>query len=231
VDLVANLQRHRLEREIASAGRWITKFEFDGVASGGDYDPAHDPRLIEFRQAFPNARRVLDLGALEGGHALALAAAQPGTRVTAVDGRQEHADRARLAARLLDVPNVAVFEADLDKTPPRRLGHHDAAFCCALLHHLERPWLLVDGLPEAAAGAYFWTHVTAERDVSGELDGVPGRWQREAPHRTLGGLGYRSFIPTLDGLVGRLRGAGYRNIEATVVDHVNGPAATVIARS
>jgi xanthine/CO dehydrogenase XdhC/CoxF family maturation factor len=229
VDLVNTVRRRALERAIARHAPWTTRFDFDGIPSGGDYDAAHDPRLIEFRQAFPHARRVLDLGALEAGHAIALAAAQPGTRVTAVEGRPEHVRRACFAVDVLQRPEVTVFEADLDRVPPSALGRHDAALCLAIVHHLERPWLLVDNLPRAAAGAFIWTHVAPDRDAASDLDGVPGRWQRERPRDLLGGLGYRSFLPTLDGLVKRLRDAGYGHVDATEHEHVHGPAVTIVA--
>jgi hypothetical protein len=52
---------------------WVTRFRIGEHDYGGSFDALNDPRLDFFCDAFPNARRILELGSLEGGHTIGLA--------------------------------------------------------------------------------------------------------------------------------------------------------------
>src|SRR3954452_11124146 len=138
-----------LDRRFQQLGPWVTRVAVGGREDGGEHSFADDVRLTQFWQAFPSARRILELGALEGGHTFELARRPGVEQVIAVEGRKANLARARFAQRVLDVPNVVFTEADLETWDPSSFGTYDAIFCCGLLYHLPRPWKLVDRLRPA----------------------------------------------------------------------------------
>jgi SAM-dependent methyltransferase len=230
------VHRLRLERGFRRHAPWTTRFTIDGRAYGGDVDFAGDRRIGDFLRAFPDARTVLDLGALEGAHAIELA--RTADRVVAVEARRGNVERARFAVRALGVDNIDVVHADVEVAGPGAFGAFDAVFCSALLYHLQRPAARLDRLHHASANVYIWTHVAAPpgRDTHG-IDGIRGEWRAEPDDRDgpagdpTVGLGPRSFWPTLDAVVERLRTHGYEDVTGTAEDHPAGAAATVIARA
>jgi SAM-dependent methyltransferase len=234
--VIARVHRFRIERGFRRHAPWTTRFTIDGRAYGGDVDFTGDRRIADFRRAFPDARTVLDLGALEGAHAIELA--KSADRVVAVEARRGNVERARFAAHALGVDNVEVVHADVEVAGPGAFGTFDAVFCSALLYHLQRPAALLDRLRGASANVYVWTHVAAPpgSDVHG-IDRIRGEWRAEpddhadAAGDPTVGLGPRSFWPTLDAVVARLRTHGYDDVTAIDEDHPAGPAATVIARA
>lgn len=230
------MQRLRIERGFRRHAPWTTRFTIDGRAYGGDVDFTGDTRIAEFRDAFADACTILDLGALEGAHAIELA--KTAKRVVAVEARTGNVERARFALRALGVDNVEVVHADVEVAGPGAFGTFDAVFCSALLYHLQRPAALLDRLHRASTNVYVWTHVAAPpgRDTHG-IDGIAGEWRAEPDDRDgpagdpTVGLNRRSFWPTLDAVVERLRTHGYDDVRATPHEHPAGPAATVIARA
>ena len=94
---------------------WITKYDLRGASSGGWFDAPNDPRLGLFRRCFPEARRILELGSLEGGHTIGLGR-QPGVeRILGIEGRQENYARAQLAKELFAVDNISFVHANLEQ--------------------------------------------------------------------------------------------------------------------
>jgi SAM-dependent methyltransferase len=230
------VHRIRVERGFRRHAPWTTRFTIDGRTYGGDVDFTGDVRVAEFRAAFPGARTVLDLGALEGAHAIDLATTAD--RVVAVEARHGNVARARFAIDALGVRNVEVVHADVEVAGPAAFGTFDAVFCSALLYHLQRPAALLDRLRDASPNVYLWTHVAAPpgRDTHA-IDGLRGEWRAEpddhddpAGDPTVG-LNPRSFWPTLDAVVDRLATHGFDDVDATPRDHPAGPAATVVARA
>ena len=201
-------------------GPWVTRFDRDGRSYGGEVSFAGDARIEAFWRAFPDARRVLELGALEGGHTVELA--RRAEHVTAVEGRRENVERARFATRTLGVRNVRVVHADVEVVGPGAFGSHDAVLCSALLYHLVRPLAVVDRLRDAAPGAFIWTHV--------DTDGGSWRVEDYLDDPTVG-LNPRAFWPTLDAVVEHLRANGFPHVEVTEEAHPAAPAATIVARA
>lgn len=223
------LHRALLERSFRRAGPWITGFDVDGVRVGGEADFARDSRLDAFHRAFPEARRVLELGALEGGHSFELA--RSADHVTAVEARAGNVRRARRAQRALGVLNVTFVCADVEVVGAGGFGRFDAVFCSGLLYHLSRPMILLDRLPVAAPGVYLWTHYASSAEAVHPLDGAEGAW-RAQPHLddASAGLWRRAFWPTLDAIVARLSGAGFNSVEVDEQSHPAAPAAAIVAR-
>src|SRR5207237_6950169 len=115
----------QLERGFRRLAPWSTRYVLNGVEYGGDYDPATDARTGRFWAAFPEARTVLELGAVEGGLSFELAR-RPGVQVTAVESRADNVAKARFVQRALGVDNVRFHHADLEVVPPSAFGRHDA---------------------------------------------------------------------------------------------------------
>ncbi len=211
---------------------WITKYELRGASSGGWFDAPNDPRLALFRRCFPEARRVLELGALEGGHAIGLSHLPGVEFVLGVEGRRENLARARLAQELYEVSNVEFVEADLEQARLADFGSFDAIFCCGLLYHLPEPWKLVEQLAAVAPGLFLWTHCAAETDADLLEAGYKGRRQQEGgPDEVLSGLSPDSFWPTLGSLCTMIVSHGFSELRLFEIssDHVNGPAVTLAA--
>lgn len=91
----------------ASHQPWITKYELRGASSGGWFDAPNDARLGLFRRCFPEARRILELGSLEGGHTIGLARLPGIESVLGVEGRGANLERARLAKELYEFPRLS----------------------------------------------------------------------------------------------------------------------------
>lgn len=82
-----------------------------------------------------NPPRVIDLGCREGGFALEFAKA--GYEVLGLEARESNVARCRLVQEAHDLPNLS-FVVD-DARFVGSYGRFDAAFCCGLLYHLDRP--------------------------------------------------------------------------------------------
>ena len=221
----------RLGPEFDRLGPWITRFEIDGVQYGGSSSYASDERIKQFRDAFPRARNILELGSLEGGQSFRLAEI-PDSRITAVEGRPKNVDKALFVQRELNVPNVRFVTANLEHGTPTQFGTFDAIFCSGLLYHLPSPGRLLDSFRAAAPDVFIWTHY-AERAET-EHDGLPGRWYTEGDTtHPLSGLSPQSFFITRDGLIERLRHAGFAAVE--IVDarpeHDPFPCVTIVGRT
>ncbi|MFV0445917.1 MAG: methyltransferase domain-containing protein, partial [Planctomycetaceae bacterium] len=92
-------------------GPWTTRFKLHGQTIGGGYEVSEDdPLLRMFIDRAPMARRVLELGCMEGGRTLPLA--RRAGHVVGVDARREHLQRARFIERELGITNTLFLEQD-----------------------------------------------------------------------------------------------------------------------
>ena len=78
---------------------------------------------MQFAEAFPGVRRILELGSLEGGHTFALGALAGVDEVVAIEGRTENVERARVVQRALGVDNVKFVVGNLETMDLAPLGH------------------------------------------------------------------------------------------------------------
>jgi tRNA G46 methylase TrmB len=131
-------QKHRsqFEAEFIRHQSWISRFTIDGESHGGDYEPSNDSRLSHFREKFPHAERILELGSLEGAHSILLASHPNVSEVIGVEGRKQNIDKTDLIGAKLDVKNVRFVEADLQVFDPLARGTFDTVFCVGLPYHL-----------------------------------------------------------------------------------------------
>lgn len=214
-------------------GPWVTRFTIGGREYGGSYRAGEDRRLRSFQERFPDARDVLELGSLEGGHSFALAAL-PGVRsVVAVEGRAASLARARYVQSVIGDTKVRFVRANLERADLAGLGGFDAALCLGLLYHLPEPWRLIDRLREAAPRVLVWTHYAEPDRARARRGGYRGRVYREWRFlfEPLSGLSFSSFWPSRDELVRMLREHGFPSIAIVDDDpgHPHGPALLLAA--
>jgi hypothetical protein len=103
------LRHWRLQREFDRRKPWVTQFVIDGRTYGGQYDPRTDPRMEWFLQAFPTARTVLDLGALEGAQSFRLAQSATIENVLGLEVRPAYIDKAEFVSRLPGMEHKVSF--------------------------------------------------------------------------------------------------------------------------
>jgi len=118
---------------------WVTRFRIGGDDYGGSFDALNDPRLDFFCDAFPTARRILELGSLEGGHTIGLAQRPGVEQVLGIEGRAANLARALVAKEILQIGNVDFVQANLETIDLSQFGRFDAVYCSGLLYHLPEP--------------------------------------------------------------------------------------------
>lgn len=225
MDVAAEFERHE---------PWVTKFHVDGAAYGGWYDAAADPRLAIFRRQFPEARRVLELGSLEGGHSLAVAAWSGIESVVAVEGRRRNLERARFVQSLMGRANVTFTQASLETLDLAALGRFDVVLCMGLLYHLPEPWSLLERVASCSDGLFLWTHYAPQGRARAQRRGYEGRiyYEWRFLYEPLSGLSFRSFWPTQSALVRMLGDCGLGRVVVLEdqPEHEHGPAILLSAR-
>jgi SAM-dependent methyltransferase len=104
-------------------------------------------------------RRILDLGCLEGGFAIAFATL--GAReVIGIEARPTNLKRADMARERLGVRNVSFIQGDVNKLDVAALGSFDVVFASGILYHLDDPFSFVERVFELTSDvALFDTHV------------------------------------------------------------------------
>jgi SAM-dependent methyltransferase len=219
-----------LSEEFRQRGPWITRFIIDGQVLGGDYD-GNNWRTTAFLELYPDAKIILELGALEGGQSLAIASRPQVRRVVAVEGRESNINRARFVQNL--VPHgskVEFIHADLDHADLIHLGRFDAVLCCGVLYHLTEPWALLRQCARLSKHLFLWTHYCERAETT--VAGVEGSWYNEAGAADpLSGLSARSFWPTKPALFEMLSEAGYGSVSLVreIPGHQHGPAIALTA--
>jgi quinol monooxygenase YgiN len=222
-----------LQVEFHARGPWVTGFTLGGRVLGGGYLAEADQRLQWFCERFPRPGRILELGALEGGHTFSLARAAE--HVVAIESRPENLKRARwLQREVFRQPNITFVEANLETFDLAALGHFDVAFNCGVLYHLPRPWELLARLAPQTAAMFVWTHVASPHRANIHREGYRGMRYREWGMRDpLSGMSGHSFWPTLEELRRMLHETGFEDIELVEQDptHPDGPGVTLTCRS
>ncbi len=190
---------------------WLVRFSVDGQAygKGRKQEPA-DVRPASFFRHLPHARRILELGACQGGGTFQLAK-HPGVQeVVAIEGRDYHVEKAQFIQKTLGVTNVQFLCADLETFDLTRLGRFDAVYCVGFLYHLPRPWELLTRLAAISDNIYINTHYVRLADADFSLNGYQGMRYKEYGYADpLSGLSPWSFWPTLPALAQMLIDAGF----------------------
>lgn len=153
------MDSRELESQFRSLGPWVTRFEIDGRHYGGEYDAINDERVAMFHREFPDARRVAEMGPLEGGHTIEIARHPGIENVVGFEGREINIARARFVTDLMDVDNVEFRLANLETHEFNPAESFDTVFCIGLLYHLPRPWILLKKLRAVSPRLFLWTHL------------------------------------------------------------------------
>ena len=160
------LSRQQIQQRVDELGPWVHAFEFNGVQyfDSSARPPGVFPKAIirerrteDFWQVFPDVRRVLELGALEGADTVDLAR-RVGVEWVAVEGRPENLRRLEFVLELNGLRNVSLVLADVEAMDFAELGPFDAAVCSGILYHLQRPWDLLASLAQVTPAVFLWTH-------------------------------------------------------------------------
>lgn len=222
-----------LAHQFAALNPWISGFTIDGEHFGGTYDPSNDGRLTAFFEHFGSAKRILELGSLEGAHSRFLST-KNSAEVVGIEGRAANVKRAEFIAHLFDLSNVRFLEADLETYDLSTLGSFDAVFCVGLLYHLQRPWPLLRKLRDVSPNLLLATHYMPDDRANTILEGYRGGYYKEFGIKDpLSGLYPRSFWPDRESLLQMVVDAGFMSITicADQTDHPHGPLITLAAKS
>jgi len=167
-------------------------------------------RPASFFRHLPNARRILELGACQGGGTFQLAA-HPGVHeVVAIEGRDYHVEKAQFVQKTLGVTNVQFLCENLETFDLTSLGRFDAVYCVGFLYHLPRPWELLRRLAAITDHIYINTHYVRLSEADLTIDGYAGMSYTEFGYADpLSGLSGWSFWPTLPALAQMLLDAGF----------------------
>jgi len=219
-----------LTAHFAELAPWIYQFRIGGRDYGGGISAVGDERLERFFRCAPQAKTILELGALEGAHSFIMAQHPGVKRVVALEGREANLRKARFLQKLLQIPNVEFAQANLEHTDLRGVGDFDAIFCCGLLYHLPEPWKLIEQCPSIAPLLFIWTQYAAENEAHDLGNGLRGKTHIEGgPDEPLSGMSATATWLTLDSLRDLLARGGYERSEVIYDDptHANGPAVTI----
>jgi len=163
--------------------------------------------LALLREHVPGGGRVADLGALEGGYAVAFARA--GYQVLAVEARIRNMARCLHTAARVDLPGLAFAHGDARSLDA--YGTFDAVFCCGLLYHLDRPAEFLRMLGTVTRRLLILqTHYSVRPDAVNE--GLPGHWYGEDPSEEAAWASWgndRSFWLAEEALLDAVRAAGF----------------------
>ena len=202
-----------LERFFERTGPWQTRVEIAGRAYGGPYPFGEGGRVERFLEWSGDPRRVLELGSLEGGCSVELAAAACVEELVCIEARAKSVARARLLLRLYGVEDkTALHVADLEDDDLGAYGRFDGIFCAGVLYHLTRPWELVSRMSGITDRVFVDTHVSETDHI--ELAGYRGRLYAEFGYDDpMSGVAPHSFWPTEPELVRMFAEAGMRPVE------------------
>ena len=222
------------QREFEQLGPWMSQFNIDGLTLGGAYDYSTDPRLhhLEHQLGSLQGKRILELGALEGGHTLELSRA--GAVVTAIEGSPSNYERCLFIKRHFRLDKTEFVYGDVRSIDFARFGHFDAILNSGILYHLDAPWELLEKLAKVAQVMLLWTHYTKVPKQALQVNGhrLRGDWYTEgALEHPLSGLQPVSFWPTRESLVRMLNFTGWTGLTWLNVDEncQPGPGATLWA--
>ena len=138
-----------------------------------------DPRIDRFWEALPRARRILELGSLEGGQTFEARVTPPRRPCVALEQRQ------KTSKRRVSWPNCSTYttsrfeQANLQDVDLEPFGIFDAIFCANVLYHLPMPWALIERMRAVSEKVFIWTHYAREGPGVTELNGIAGSWYEE----------------------------------------------------
>lgn len=196
---------------------WKTRFSINGKIFGGDNDLTNDGRIYLLDKIFSlKGKRVLELGALEGGHSLMLS--RLGAReVISVEGRLENFVKCCCIKDLFELHNVHFVLGDVNDVTLEGYGTFDIIVAIGILYHLSDPARVLRNLSRMTTRLFIWTHCSDEsypdgpvRTVCSDGSSYQGKTYVEGgPREPLSGLEPFSFWPFEEDLCGMIGDIGF----------------------
>ncbi len=182
--------------------------------------------------------RVLELGSLEGLHALIMHA-HGAKEIVSIEARKESFLRCLVVKNAFALARCRFLCGDVREVLPRLVARFDLCLAVGILYHLEDPAPVVYRIGELADRVFIWTHyVPAGKERADDArvrcrgKEYRGKMQGEDPAHYLSGLATRSLWLREADLMSLLQDAGFPRIEViSREEHEHGPAVTLLARS
>lgn len=209
---------------------WITKFSVLGREYGGHYDALNDDRVSRLPQFFPNCRRVLEVGSLEGAHTVILSRAYPLAEIVGIEGRQANVDKAKFLTGLHGCRAVNFVVGDLETLEIANYGKFDLCVNLGLLYHLVEPWKFLARAGAQCDAMWLWTVYCPDTEANTTQENYRGRVYVEGPlDHGLSALRPTAFFPTLGSLCQMVRDAGYVDLRLMNFEQTpNGPSVLMV---
>lgn len=167
-------------------------------------------------------KSIVDLGCLEGGYTMEFA--RSGMCATGVEIRPSNFENCLLVKSQADAGNLDFINDDVWNL--EKYGIFDAAFCCGLLYHLDRPVEFIRLISRCVRDILILhTHFATDQDETmfglssmSSNEGFPGRWLHEHDIDDLAELDQkkwtswnnkRSFWLTKAALIQSLKDSGF----------------------
>lgn len=200
-----------IQAEFDKLGPWTTKYIIDGKEYGGNIDLLTDTALQFFRQEFPSARYILELGGFEGCHTFNLASTYE--NVLSLEGRDYNIKKAKFIQNLFGVTNVRFDEANFEKDNLSQFGHFDAVFCVGVLYHMPNPWFILEQISSVTDNVLIWTQYISEKRAR-DVHSYRGKFVHEYGFEdSLSGLSKKSLWLTIDSINRILSEVGFSKIK------------------
>jgi SAM-dependent methyltransferase len=230
-----------------SVSGWITRFEIDGIAVGGDVNLHNDDRLLWQLEQIGGVenKRILELGPLDGGHTLTMIE-HGASRVTAIEGYHPSWIRCLIVKELFNLNRVKFLYGDFCPWIKTYNGQtFDVVVCNGVFYHQLNPAELLFDLAKIAKVILLGTHIYEEGITSpcsnrrivysvpgfdyegfiqdyGQKDTVSGKY--------CGGINQTSTWVKIDTLRAILRDAGFKiTSEIPIITAPNGRWITLVA--
>jgi len=220
-----------LSAEFERRKPWYTQFYIDGRPYGGNRFYPPDARLKMFLDHVDRRSRILELGALEGGHSFELAQAPGVSNVVSVEGKAANVEKARFVQGVNGIRNVTFVEGDIRSMDLWQFAHVDAVFCSGVLYHLPEPWKLIEQCAVVAPALFLWTHYCPDEATTDAVNGYRiARYAEGDLSSPLSGLQSESVWLTLGGLVSLLMKSGYDEVRVLRLKEIGaGPTVSLVA--
>jgi len=209
-----------LEDRIKQLGPWVGAFEYKGKIFGGSFMGSYaknqqyprGSKIDLFFQSFPNAKRILEIGTLEGLDTFQLAQQNDVTIVT-IEGRKKNLEKAIFLSELYGFNNIEFLHANIEYLDLNLLGKFDAVVCCGILYHLTKPWTIIENISTITNSLFIWSHYWGSLNDTTFINGYRAKKVITAfPVPDMNALDEYSYWLTFDALRGVLLNNGFTRI-------------------
>jgi SAM-dependent methyltransferase len=208
------------EEIFASFPSWVSRFWIDGRPFGGERDMSNDRRVLWLDSRFPlRGKRILELGALEGAHAVLLEKLGA-AEIVSIEARVDNYVKCCVVKNIFGLHRTRFVLGDLRSLDLAALETFDCCLCLGVLYHLTDPADLLRRIASVAPGALVWTHYADEGYPEGPVESLVsggiqyrGKYYSEVVSESRAGLQEKSFWPLEEDLHRMIRDAGFSSIE------------------